>query len=215
SRTPTTSTPSRTPRIVAAPITLLMPGAGPPPTRMASFFWWLKLFPLVGSISRWLEEGSWLLPQEGHEIPGELLRLLPVRRVPRAGIDDEPRAADGSEEGVLVRPCHHPVLVAPHEQRRHLDLLERHAGPGCREARGDLVPDAGGGLLHLSDHRLEERGGAGAHGGAALESAGERGVDRVFDAGEQRAHLGNHRGVARPARRRAHEHEPANSAGLL
>ena len=26
------------PRMVAAPITLLMPGAGPPPTRIASFF---------------------------------------------------------------------------------------------------------------------------------------------------------------------------------
>ena len=37
SRTPSTSTPSSAPRMVAAPITLLMPGAGPPPTRMASF----------------------------------------------------------------------------------------------------------------------------------------------------------------------------------
>src|SRR5579859_4192143 len=32
---PSTSTPSRTARIVAAPITLLMPGAGPPPHRIA------------------------------------------------------------------------------------------------------------------------------------------------------------------------------------
>ena len=38
SRMPRTSTPSRTPRIVAAPMTLLMPGAGPPPTRIASLF---------------------------------------------------------------------------------------------------------------------------------------------------------------------------------
>ena len=38
SRIPRTSTPSRTPRIVAAPMTLLMPGAGPPPTRIASLF---------------------------------------------------------------------------------------------------------------------------------------------------------------------------------
>ena len=38
SRTPSTSTPSSTPRMVAAPITLLIPGAGPPPTRMASLF---------------------------------------------------------------------------------------------------------------------------------------------------------------------------------
>src|SRR4030095_10358297 len=36
SRMPTTSTSSRRARIVAAPMTLLMPGAGPPPTRMAS-----------------------------------------------------------------------------------------------------------------------------------------------------------------------------------
>ena len=35
--TPSTSTPERFARMVAAPITLLMPGAGPPPTRMASF----------------------------------------------------------------------------------------------------------------------------------------------------------------------------------
>ena len=36
SRMPTTSTPSSRPRMVAALITLLMPGAGPPPTRIAS-----------------------------------------------------------------------------------------------------------------------------------------------------------------------------------
>ena len=37
SRMPTTSTPSSSARIVAALMTLLMPGAGPPPTRIASF----------------------------------------------------------------------------------------------------------------------------------------------------------------------------------
>src|SRR5882724_9869820 len=36
SRTPTTSTASNRARMVAAPITLLIPGAGPPPTRIAS-----------------------------------------------------------------------------------------------------------------------------------------------------------------------------------
>src|SRR5262249_42312815 len=41
SRTPTTSTPSSALRMVAAPMTLLMPGAGPPATRIASFFRWL------------------------------------------------------------------------------------------------------------------------------------------------------------------------------
>ena len=35
---PMTSTPSSTERMVAAPMTLLMPGAGPPPTRIANFF---------------------------------------------------------------------------------------------------------------------------------------------------------------------------------
>src|SRR5215203_659359 len=38
SRMPTTSIPPRRARIVAAPITLLIPGAGPPPTRIASLF---------------------------------------------------------------------------------------------------------------------------------------------------------------------------------
>src|SRR5216684_8560250 len=38
SRTPSTSTASNRARIVAAPITLLIPGAGPPPTRIASVF---------------------------------------------------------------------------------------------------------------------------------------------------------------------------------
>ena len=37
SRMPTTSTSSRQQRMVAAPMTLLMPGAGPPPTRIATF----------------------------------------------------------------------------------------------------------------------------------------------------------------------------------
>src|SRR5438093_5341846 len=36
SRTPSTSTAYNRARMVAAPITLLMPGAGPPPTRIAS-----------------------------------------------------------------------------------------------------------------------------------------------------------------------------------
>src|SRR5690242_10400405 len=36
SRIPTTSMPERLARIEAAPITLLMPGAGPPPTTIAS-----------------------------------------------------------------------------------------------------------------------------------------------------------------------------------
>ena len=40
SRMPMTSIPSRRARIVAAPMTLLMPGAGPPPTRMARLLWW-------------------------------------------------------------------------------------------------------------------------------------------------------------------------------
>src|SRR5256885_9923658 len=38
SRMPSTSTASNRARIVAAPITLLIPGAGPPPTRIASVF---------------------------------------------------------------------------------------------------------------------------------------------------------------------------------
>jgi hypothetical protein len=38
SRMPRTSTPSSWLRIVAAEMTLLIPGAGPPPTRIASFF---------------------------------------------------------------------------------------------------------------------------------------------------------------------------------
>ncbi len=38
SSTPSTSTPSSAARIVAAPMTALIPGAGPPPTSMASFF---------------------------------------------------------------------------------------------------------------------------------------------------------------------------------
>ena len=37
SRMPSTSTPCSRARMVAALITLLMPGAGPPPTRIASF----------------------------------------------------------------------------------------------------------------------------------------------------------------------------------
>ena len=36
SRMPTTSTPSSSHRMVAALMTLLMPGAGPPPTRIAT-----------------------------------------------------------------------------------------------------------------------------------------------------------------------------------
>ena len=34
-------------RIVAAPMTLLMPGAGPPPTRIARLFSWLMTVPAM------------------------------------------------------------------------------------------------------------------------------------------------------------------------
>ena len=39
SRMPMTSMPSSCARIVAALMTLLIPGAGPPPTRIATFLW--------------------------------------------------------------------------------------------------------------------------------------------------------------------------------
>src|SRR2546426_10471346 len=45
SRTPSTSTASNRARMVAAPITLLMPGAGPPPTRIASVLRSVIAFP--------------------------------------------------------------------------------------------------------------------------------------------------------------------------
>src|SRR5262245_50110597 len=165
------SNPSRTPstpRMVAAPITLLIPGAGPPPTRMASFFWWLTGVPSSPQYISARIRAQRLSLQERDEVAREALRLLPVRRVPGAGVDDEPRALDRGEKRVLVGPGHHRVLVAPHEEGGHLDLLEAHGLPGGREARGDLVPDAGGSLLHLADHRLEERSGEGPHGGADL-----------------------------------------------
>ena len=44
SRMPTTSTPSSRPRMVAALMTLLMPGAGPPPTRIARLLRWVTKF---------------------------------------------------------------------------------------------------------------------------------------------------------------------------
>src|SRR2546426_8411938 len=45
SRTPSTSTASNRARITAAPMTLLIPGAGPPPTRIASVFRSVIAFP--------------------------------------------------------------------------------------------------------------------------------------------------------------------------
>ena len=57
---PTTRSPSSRARIVAAPMTLLMPGAGPPPTRIASF--------LCCSISSF--RSSALLSKREHPEPG-------------------------------------------------------------------------------------------------------------------------------------------------
>src|SRR5882724_5805946 len=52
SRMPSTGMPETQARMVAAPITLLMPGAGPPPTRIASrlesVMWWLNLCDSLG-----------------------------------------------------------------------------------------------------------------------------------------------------------------------
>src|SRR2546425_10041169 len=45
SRTPSTSTASNRARMVAAPMTLLIPGAGPPPTRIARVFRSVIAFP--------------------------------------------------------------------------------------------------------------------------------------------------------------------------
>jgi len=58
---PSTSTPSSTHRMVAAPMTALMPGAGPPPTKIASF-----LRSLIGS-------AAW---------PGRPLRAPALQRSP-------------------------------------------------------------------------------------------------------------------------------------
>src|SRR5262245_15596254 len=44
---PTTSKPERTARMVAAPMTALMPGAGPPPTRMPTFLGWWVIAPTI------------------------------------------------------------------------------------------------------------------------------------------------------------------------
>src|SRR3989449_6667714 len=59
SRTPSTSTASNRARIVAAPMTLLIPGAGPPPTRIASVF---RSVMIVPRASRGL--GAPLAPRE-------------------------------------------------------------------------------------------------------------------------------------------------------
>jgi hypothetical protein len=49
---PITLTPSSSPRMVAALITLLIPGAGPPPTRIAIFLCWLVMVDLQSAPRR-------------------------------------------------------------------------------------------------------------------------------------------------------------------
>src|SRR5207244_5304391 len=129
SRMPSTSTASNRARIVAAPITLLIPGAGPPPTRIASVFRSVMILPRA---SRGL--GAPLAPREDGDrrhcnsdphtggpaqAPRPLGRCQPVgfalerrdrrfqERLPA------PRVLRRARHGPASRPCPQVCLVPP------------------------------------------------------------------------------------------------------
>src|SRR5512140_3035269 len=81
SRIPTTSTPPSSPRMVAAPMTLLMPGAGPPPTRIPSL-------PVDAMAAPYpTRHAMWRSPLESHplsNVPGRRRAVRQHRVVERA-----------------------------------------------------------------------------------------------------------------------------------
>src|SRR5262245_13873416 len=93
---PSTSTPSSAARIVAAPITELIPGAGPPPTRMARRLRWVMLTPLsgdrgYGEIARQLlhDVGGLLVPGLEQEVRAPAIRLVAEDEEVGLGVGEE------------------------------------------------------------------------------------------------------------------------------
>src|SRR5262245_13385896 len=110
SRMPSTSTPSSWARMVALPITLLMPGAGPPPTRIASAFRGLSVrFAGMGTIiaSR-LRLGKRFRPPPCRAArPPMRARYLPSGR--RVGLEEAGVVPRGDREDGL--PADRRVIV--------------------------------------------------------------------------------------------------------
>src|ERR1044071_2322694 len=136
---PMTSTPSRFARMVAALITLLMPGAGPPPTRIPSFFG------VMAILARLCAE---------------------ARRGERPGpLDFERRGGVRTGRGYGCRTAPERRLVTPAPKAlRHHDGRRQQFQPYDGDRRGiDRRPHPG--VSQARDRaRREVRGASGGHG---------------------------------------------------
>src|SRR5882762_3133942 len=114
SRTPSTSTASSRARIVAAPMTLLIPGAGPPPTRIARVFRSVIAFPSHeglgigrGETERLGDRGIYHLARD--HVEAEEQRRIVLARLPPAA----PGQALGEGEGRIGEPERRRARHAP------------------------------------------------------------------------------------------------------
>src|SRR2546425_12488974 len=86
SRTPSTSTASSRARMVAAPMTLLIPGAGPPPTRIASVFRSVIAFPSHEGLGIRRRQTERLGDRGIHHLPLDHVEAEEQRRAVLAGL---------------------------------------------------------------------------------------------------------------------------------
>ena len=117
--------------------------------------------------------------QELAQIGDDADRILPVRRMPDLGIDDEAGAANAAHEAVLLGPRKQRVLVAPEDERAGRDPVER-----CDRVRPDqggkhVPPDAGRELLTVAHDGVQEGGRKRPGRRADLEVADERGGNGI------------------------------------
>jgi hypothetical protein len=65
-----------------------------------------------------------MLFSKGHEVSRETLRLLPMKRVSGAVVDQQLRSGDGRHERVLIAAGTESVPVSPYDQRGRFDPAE-------------------------------------------------------------------------------------------
>src|SRR6185369_10541505 len=124
---PSTRSPQFRASMVAAAMTALMPGAGPPPTRMASVFMGYRSDGLLRTLRVWPVQVEKLPARRVHALVRVRAKVIALRLDEVGG---EPRRSVAVEVGQRAPECGHRDAV-PHRERHDLapGFLARGEGP--------------------------------------------------------------------------------------
>src|SRR5918999_4010760 len=116
---------------------------------------------------------------KGHKVSREVLRLLPVERVPSPLVYHKPRARDSPQEDVLIVTGTECVLCAPDKERGCLDLIQLARKIVLQEAFERCPPHTCRDLQALLHDGVEEGWGYRLGEAAPLELPHEARIDRI------------------------------------